>query len=78
MDTPTPESLGLVQPHARLSLKVAVDGLKEVWITSTPENATTLINECDARLVSFTQVRGMKGYPFSTRPDNIANVSDVS
>lgn len=82
MATPAqpPLPAGLVQPNAELALKVAVttEGIRVVWVTDDVATATKRINECEDRLISFTQVRGMKPYPFATRPDNIASVRDVT
>jgi hypothetical protein len=67
------------QPQAEITLKVAEEGDKRIWVYESPEEVVKIVNECDQRLVTFSRVRGIgnPGQAFSTRPDNIANVRDI-
>jgi hypothetical protein len=72
------KQMGWVDARAVITLKVADEGDKTIWVTDDVETVTRLINDCTDRLVTLTRVKGMRPYPFSTRPDNIANIGDLS
>lgn len=72
------DRLGWVQPLTQITLKVAVEGEKMVWVSEDHQTVLDRINNATTRLVSFERVMGMKAHAFATRPDNVANVTPLT
>lgn len=67
-----------VQPQAIITLKVADERDRTMWVAETPEQVLDAINYAHnvgaQPLVTLTRIMGMEPSPFHTRYDNIANV----
>jgi hypothetical protein len=61
--------------NAIVTLRVAEERDKQVWVTEDIDEVLARVNDPEApRLITFTRVCGMEGHPFYTRPDNVVNV----
>ena len=65
--------LGLTIPESIVTLRVAEDGDRQMWVAEEPEMVLRLAAHGD-QMITLTRVRGMEGQPFHTRAANIINV----
>lgn len=84
------EQAGLTQPQAIVTLKVADERDRTIWVAETPDDIYRAIGYASAGkgygdgvrnlaepgnpLLTLTRIQGMKGADFRTRFDNIASV----
>ena len=79
-DPPVPEP-ELVAPKAIVTLKVADEADRELWVTETVDQVRERIrNHARGRdpLLQLMRIKGMRPEPFYTRFDNVANVKEAS
>lgn len=64
------------QPQSIVTLRVAEDRDRTIWLTEDAATVRDRTNNCEDRLVTFTRWVGGETVPFSTRPDNIVNITE--
>jgi hypothetical protein len=74
-EIPLPE--GMVEPKAAVTLKVANEGDKTIWVAESAEDVLFLVNNAKTSLITLTRVKGFMPSEFHTRFDNVANVEAI-
>lgn len=59
--------------NAVVTLRVADEGDKRIWVTETPNDVHRLV-ETGKPLIKLTRVKSMGTVEFLTQPNNIVNV----
>lgn len=80
------EELGLSVPRAIVTLKVADEGDRTIWVTESLDEVEARVSGHAAEqvrgrggspLIRLSRVKAMKAEPFFTRFDNVANIEGI-
>jgi hypothetical protein len=71
------------QPQTEITLKVAQEADQRIWVYEDHETVRNMVIDATREgtaLITFSRVQGIgnPGIPFSTKPNNVTNVRDIS
>lgn len=68
-------------PHTIITLRVAEEADRTIWVTESHRTVVRTINHAKANdtLVTFSRIQGLGNAPtaFSTQPSNVMNVAEL-
>jgi hypothetical protein len=68
-----------VHPKSTVTLRKAIDGAAEIWVTETAEEVVAAVAkgiEEKTPLIPLGRIRGMERVPLFTDPKNVVNVEE--